>query len=98
MGGTYKQTKDDNSFHFPGDFSVYSKIQHARLLQFHQKKKKRILTVNFERVLRDFSADSGHLEIMVSELTGGPNLDHLRSCGQRDQSSLPVLYILPHAK
>ena len=66
---------------FFGAFLSIQKFQQANLLQLHNS--------HFERELRDFSADAQHLEIMLSEPT---NLDHLKSFGQSDQSSPPVLY------
>ena len=59
---------------------------------------KRFLTINFERESRDFSADSGHLEVILSEFTDDHKLDHLKGFGQWDQSSLPVPYMPPHAQ
>ena len=47
---------------------------------------------HFERELREFSADSQRLEIMLSEPTNDHNLDHVKSFGHSDESSLLVLH------
>lgn len=47
---------------------------------------------HFERELREFSADSQRLEIMLSEPTNDHNLDHVKSFGHSDESSLLVPY------
>ena len=47
---------------------------------------------HFERELRDFSPDSQNLEIMLSEPTDDHNLDHVKSFGHSDESSLLVLH------
>lgn len=82
-GEHISKLKDGNSFSILWCFLYIQTFQHANLLQLHKKD----LTVILKE-LRDFSADSWHLEIRLSEPTYNHNLDNLQSFGHSDQSSL----------